>query len=196
MSHHAPPSVRQSIRKQEQSVLALAALGIGFIVIYAAAGTERLHGVWAALPVASGAFLLLYARRLFGRAKARRHGLAVEQRVLPQAIRILKRRGFAASGNVRTRNRGDIDLVIGNNHHQVPVEIKSFHSWDRSDRCAAALEQVQLQRVYLGAQLAYIWLPDAKVGLWRRWRGTRRGEVTVVYGHARNLARIARRQVR
>jgi hypothetical protein len=87
-----------------------------------------------------------------------------------QALKVLHRCGYVAASNVAS-----------------PCGA-------REGRCCAALEQVWRQQRYLGAEHAFIWLPNARVGLWRRWCGTNEGGTRIIYGkNAKALVRFLRR---
>jgi len=193
MEYASPNPVRAAIRAQFRYALLLSGLGIGFLAIFIGIGADRLSGPLHWMPPASGIFLLYQARKEYRNAVTRKHGLAVERTAVDQARPLLNRYGFAVSANVVTR-AGDVDLLVGYATQQVPVEIKSFETWDDKPRCQLALAQVNRLRGMLRAKRAYIWLPNARVGFFARWMGTREGATTVVYGNARQLARIIRRQ--
>lgn len=186
-----PAGVTKSIRSQRLNATGFFVAGLSFIVIYFELPADRIKGI-AAIPVlVFGVFLLWFARSEWRRANARVHGVKVEHFVAHHAERTLARRGFAVRRNVAIPGSGDIDLVAMRLGCAVPIEIKSYRSWESSsDRCKVALWQVWRGREHLRATRGFIWLPDAKAGLLRRWFGVDEGSVRVVFGSARNLARI------
>jgi Holliday junction resolvase-like predicted endonuclease len=193
-----PSSVKASIRSQRWYALGFLCVGIGFLAVFASLGRAHVHGLIGLWPAACGLGLLAFARHQLQVVDRREHGIHVEAAAIEQACAALRKYGLSASPNVRFRGRGDIDLVVGHERHQMPVEIKSFQSWGGPNvaRCREALEQVSHAQQFLHARRAYVWLPHATVGFWLRWRGLREGDVTVVFGHARHLGRIITRQAK
>lgn len=195
---HATPQnpVEAMVRRQWHYAVGCFALGVAFLAVFAMVGHARLQGWLGLLPVGSGLCLLAFAVHEFRDVQRRTHGMRVETRAIADAAKILPAYGIGMTPNVRVRGRGDIDMVVGAGTHHMPVEIKSYESWEMQDRerRLATLEQVARAQRYLRARRGYVWLPEAKAGMWRRWRGLREGDVTVVFGSARHLARIIRRQ--
>jgi Holliday junction resolvase-like predicted endonuclease len=194
-AHPDPDAIERDIRDQARVASFAVLVGIFFLGTFVAVGPERFPGLWALLPPAAGIGALGYARTQFRQVRARRHGLAVEHKAVRQALKVLRRRGYAATANVASPC-GDLDLVVEGARGPVPIEIKSFHSWGGrcEGRCDAALEQVERQQRYLAAEHAFIWLPNARVGLWRRWFGTDENGTRIIYGmNAKALVRFLRR---
>jgi hypothetical protein len=191
-------SIRAQVRSQWLYACGFFGLGLGFLFLFATAGHSRLHGLLGLLPVVCGLGLLSYSVHGFKAVHRRRHGLRVEARAIARATKILQAHGLTVTTNVRMRGRGDIDMVVGINFHLMPVEIKSYESWGNATagRYAATLAQVGQAQRHLCARRGYVWLPEAKVGLVKRWYGQREGDVTVVFGGANHLARIIARQAR
>ena len=103
--------------------------------------------------------------RLRVRVKARRHGQAVEATFVSKAIPALARAGFHVEAG-RMTQVGDIDLVVSRPGWAATIEIKSFRYWrgrlrDRK-RQQQARTQARRQRLAIGADVAVIWLPNAR----------------------------------
>lgn len=191
-NHRRPSSIKKDIRAQRYYGIILFLLGIGYLAIVVTIGRGRLHGWWILLPVIAGLILLALARGRFRQARARWHGISREHQAIAQAEPLLKRRGFEVTPNVAVRRLGDIDMMLRRAGESVPVEIKAYRLWDSSpNRRSNALAQIERTKNHLDVTLAILWLPDVKAGLWRRVFGSRVGSVRIVYGSARNLARIA-----
>lgn len=194
-AHPDPDAIERDIRDQSRVASFAVLVGIFFFGAFFAVGPERFPGWWALLPPAAGIAALAYARVQFRQVRARRHGLTVEHKAVRQALKVLRRRGYVAASNVASPC-GDLDLVVQGARGPVPIEIKAFQSWGgaREGRCCAALEQVGRQQRYLGAEHAFVWLPNARVGLWRRWFGTDEDGTRIIYGqNAKALVRFLRR---
>lgn len=184
-------SVTKAIRSQRLSAAGFFVAGVTFIGLYFEVLADRIKSSGAAIVPLFGVFLLFFAHNEWRRANARIHGIKIEHIVAPRAERTLTRRGFDVRRNASIPGSGDIDLVAQRHGVSVPIEIKSFRSWEPgSDRCKVALWQAWRGCEFLHAPRGFVWLPDAKVGLWRRWFGVDEGRVRVVFGSARNLARI------
>ena len=189
-------SIHADIRWRFAEAVCLAIAGMGWIVGFLWVGPSRFPGVWGYVPAGVGLVVLWLSRRTYRTARARWYGLSVESRATAKAIRVLSRRGWNVRNNV-TFPRGDVDLVVDCGSGAVPVEIKAFHRWDATEaRCAKALAQVAAQCAWLGSSQGVIWLPHARVGWWRSWRGKREEQVVVVFGNAKRLRGILRRTAR
>lgn len=183
--------IRAEVWLQGAAGIGLALLALILIATFLKTGAGLNSPVgWIA--VAYGIGLLLFGMHEYRIARGRDHGMRVEQRALAEATKVLPRYGYACFTNLPVPGLGDIDLVVSAGAHRVPVEIKSYREWG-GERASEALEQTEKQRVYLRAERGYLWLPEAKVGFWRRWRGEQRGAITVAFGGAKNLATVIRR---
>lgn len=188
MSHEP---ILAEIRSQRLNAVLFFIVGVVFLAASPPV-VDRFNG-WIPLTVPTfGLFLLWFGRREWRQARNRLHGINLEHITAMAAVRALLHRGFEVKRGQVMPGRGDIDIVIERAGVCIPIEIKSFHAWSTNeDRCRSALSQAWRQQDHLRAPHAIIWLPDAKVGLWRRWFGHDEGRIRVVFGSARTLARIA-----
>ncbi len=195
MTHTSARAVVPAIAKEVFAGLVLIASGmaVGYLTLAGA----RLPGAleWAVIgyvPVA-----LVVGIRMLHNARARLHGRSMEDRATQEAVRVLPRWGIQVlARGMPVAGIGDIDLVAGRGQRRLPIEIKSFHAWDGAERCAHAVVQVHRQMASLHSGHGIVWLPEAGAGWWRRWFGLRvASDITVAFGSARNLARIARRRL-
>lgn len=172
-------------------VMLVSVLMIGYLTLAGA----RLPGRLEWLVVAYVLVALVVCLHSLRAVRSRFHGRSVEARAARDAVDILPKFGVnVVALGLPVPGLGDIDVVAGRAERRMPVEIKSFHTWDESDRCLHAKTQVARQMAALRASHGIVWLPEARVGWWRRWRGLSASpDVTVAFGSARNLARIARR---
>jgi hypothetical protein len=189
--------VLSDIRSTRLLALGVAALGVAFIGLFVLSVSSRGGIMWT--PGIIGCCLIAVARYYLSRCKRRLHGLRVEDRVMDHAAGTLSRYGFTVQANVCLPGHGDIDMVITRDGERyMPVEIKAFESWgmDWSNRKRRddAIKQVTHALNYLEATHGFIWLPEARAGWWRRTFGLRRGSITIVFGSATRLARIANRR--
>jgi hypothetical protein len=172
-------------------VMLVSVLAIGYLTLAGA----RLPGRLEWLVVAYVLVALVVCVHSLGAVRSRFHGRSVEELAAREAVGTLPKFGVdVVALGLPVPGLGDIDIVIGLAERRMPVEVKSFHAWDGSDRCTHALYQVSRQMASLHARHGIVWLPEARVGWWRRWRGLAASpDVTVAFGSARNLARIAQR---
>ncbi|TAN03153.1 MAG: hypothetical protein EPN36_14240 [Rhodanobacteraceae bacterium] len=172
-------------------VMLVSVLAIGYLTLSGARLPGRLEWLVGAYVLVA----LIVCVHSLRAVRARFHGRDVEDRAAREAVDVLPKFGVnVVALGLPVPGLGDIDIVAGRAERRMPVEIKSFHTWEESDRCLHARTQVTRQMAALRANHGIVWLPDARAGWWRRWRGLAASpDVTVAFGSARNLARVARR---
>lgn len=136
---------------------------------------------------------VLLGWRLRVRVNARRYGQAIEATFVSKAVPALARAGFYVEAGRMTKF-GDIDLVVSRPGWTATIEIKSFRYWrgrlrDRK-RQQQARAQAQRQRLAIGADIAVLWLPNARINWLARfltWLFPERSPF-VVLGSAQQMA--------
>lgn len=191
---------RQSGHSVAAEIAWQAVVGTGLIAIVLGIGYLALSGV--RVPSPYGWLVAGYALVAFvigvgslRKVRARLYGRSIEERAVHAATKVLPKWGVQiVELGLPVPGLGDIDIVVARGDRRAPVEIKSFQTLKDPDRATHVLYQVRRQMAYLHAEHGIVWLPEAQVGWWRRWRGLAAGpDITVAFGSARNLARIARR---
>lgn len=179
---------------------------------YAAAGFVVLAAITAWQAIASGDARLLAlglfvavaalaaARWVWRNGMRRWYGKDLERWAVGQLGRLLDRRGIAWEAGRLIRGVGDVDLLASPTKGAVVVEIKSYERWGSgwlgagSERDLAAIAQVQAQVDSVGAIQGYLWLPRGRPTLLQRlFLGFSRGQVRVVIGSERRMARLIER---
>jgi len=175
--------------------LFLASLFTGLFAIWLATNQYFLPSVVFAL---CALILIGFSISSLKRARIREFGKSFEQEFIERALAELEKNGFKTRANVFVYGIGDVDLVVTGQRSFVVVEIKSFRRWSSfmiftGAREQRALAQVERQRRALRAKHGLIWLPQGKPTFFQKLFGTASGNINVVFGDERDLAKTIRK---
>lgn len=183
----AAPRIERAIRADALAAtcaLALAAALAAVTLTVHPGAVATLAGLFAA------GWVLWLALRTLRVCAARWHGIRVEHAALRTAARVLPRYGLRIDAtDLAVPGLGDVDLVVTTPAGAAAVEIKSYRRWDATGaRAQAAIGQVVREGLAVRARWCVLWLPNARAGWFHR--AERAGDVLVVKGGARRLARV------